>query len=253
MDAYDHPTDNIWTSYAQIAGNATPALRLVSSRSLPERDWSSAIVADAAVSMSMWISDEDFKIKGLRRARRNPTWSEAWTHHAYATVIAFLVCITENRRILTSTNATYLTGRLNAISPELGTLLPHPDDDTLPGRIEMSWVSARSARLLEDTVSRFGMSFRHRSSIELFAAVTFSLKGAMAAAQHAFDLARWDDPGTPDKTKGFVDQLAELAGPAAPPALGDSGPASQSPLQATQQKRTGFPPPQGPPSRNPQS
>lgn len=157
---------NEWSGLANLFLGTSEGMRVFSSRELPEQDQTSTYTVDLAMAISGLLNFDNFNLKGHSRFRENKRWNALRPPLSLAISIAQLTLLSENGSILCQRNAEYVAKKLDNFFPELGSLIITTGVARIPDSYSPSWVLARSVRLMDQMVSRCGMSYKQGDEIQ---------------------------------------------------------------------------------------
>lgn len=155
-----------WAGLANLFLSSSDDLRVFSSRELPEQDSKSSYTVDLAMAISGLLNFENFHLKGHSRFRENRRWNSLRPPLSLSMSIAQLTLLSENGAILSPKNAEYLARKLDNVFPELGSLIITTGEVQIPDSYSPSWVLARSVRLMDQLISKCGMSYKQGDELE---------------------------------------------------------------------------------------
>jgi hypothetical protein len=139
--------------------------------------------------MSAGTNFNSWGIKGVNRFKENKAFNELSSRVMFATTMAFLSSLSDNKSIITQKNADYLSSLLDLAIPGLGTLLVTPNNPEDRDHVDLGWVTARGCSFLDKAVEVSNLRYKlENNQIERVVLMTSHLaEKAMWAKQVAIE------------------------------------------------------------------
>lgn len=173
---------SVWATYAK----RSPVWKIEDLRSenLPDADPRSAYAVDLAAVMTTYIAFESLGVK-VKTAHSRDVWFSLYPVVAFGFALGQLAVMTGQQRVVSSINAEYLHGQLDARVEELGVLAGRPDGAEETFLMETAAVASRASRMVDAVVQQAGGSYRRktRESLIRTGVINLELVGAIKAVE----------------------------------------------------------------------